>query len=150
MEPIKGYTRSGQTEAVGLFTYTCAICGKEFESTSQHAYKIVKKNKARMYCSYKHFRIDDEKEREAYKQSLFGRWMGKDCDATEEDKAQKRVDSCRANLEKAQQKKDGEYWETATYKQRKWLLKRIADWKERLAIAEKELEEAKLRDEQAI
>ena len=144
MEPIKGYTRSGHAEAVGLYAYTCTNCGKRFESTTQHAYKIVSKNRTRMYCSYSCFRVDDKKEREAYKNATLGRWTSKADNGSEADRIQKKMDTCRKRIEAAQGKMDAPEWDMMTEKQKKRIQEQAAYWYARLMVLETELEEMKM------
>lgn len=140
MDAMRKYV---QKETMGLREYTCAECGRAFAAYSEHRYKRTGKGKAqRMYCSYTCFRTEEKRDEEAYRARRLNAWAGK-AEKTPEERAKERVKYCKAKLKKAKEKKTGEGWATATYKQKKQILMRIASWEAKLLVAELELEEAR-------
>lgn len=143
--PGEGTNCTVKGEALGLKEHTCAICGKRFEVSNEYRYKIVKKNTARWYCCYKHFRLEEEKECARFKKLMLGRWAGDYEDRnTPEQLLEKEIAKCRKHLAQWQARfDDREAFAKLTIKKRGEINRQIVAWHTRLIVAEQKLEELK-------
>ena len=92
----------GSSKQVGLRQRICATCGKQFEATEFHRYRLERKingkNKMRWYCSYSCFRPAEKREAEVFKYKAFG--ITKEYDPSKDtvERAHARLEQCRKTL----------------------------------------------------
>jgi len=151
--PVKPYTRSGKPECLGLFGYECATCGKHFEATTQHRYKIVQeKNHKRitqMFCSYSCFRPVERDIAEKYKNQTIGAYVrGWSRDKTPLERARERVETCKAKLAKFRGMKDDQQaWKSLPQRRRDSIASSIGCWNRKLEEAIRNLKEVEADEE---
>ena len=138
------YTRCGAKELLGYYDKTCHHCGKAFEATQQHKYRMTIDDKDCWFCRYNCFRPYEEAEAEKYRAIRLG--------FTKKNRASKgksleqctreHLEKCRKKLAEWQAKHDNpEYWNKLTKGQKSSVYSNIALWKENVQCAELMLKE---------
>lgn len=139
------YTRSGKHVRVGLTVYKCPACGKQFEATTQHAYRIERKvgglQRVQVYCSYKCFRPAEKAMEEKYKADCFGFVQCNGNDRPPLERARNRVEKCQKKInDLAAIINDKAKFYALTDQQRHSKRVNLQEWKRKLAEAKDNLE----------
>lgn len=135
------YTRSGQKVCVGLSTHICKACGKRFEATGQHRYRVERKHRVEMYCSYKCFRPVEKEQEDRFRALCFGFVAVRGGDKSPLEKARNRVEKCRKKLARYEGiLKDPDKWAAMTSDQRRCKAEQVRYWLLKLEESEEALE----------
>jgi hypothetical protein len=138
---------NGKSKQVGYRHRTCAACGKEFECTNEHRYKVLRnhKHKQRMlyYCSYSCYRPVEKKEEEIFRYRAFNCVREYDPSKDTAERAQARLKQCKKKLEEIKHEifDDPAAFKALGASQRKNLKNKLAVWTEKLAYAEERVRE---------
>lgn len=138
---------NGKRKQVGYRQRTCAACGKEFECTNEHRYKVLRKHKGNQkmiyYCSYSCYRPVEKKEAEIFRYKAFNCVKEYDSGNDAAERAYARLKQCQKKLADIMHQI---YDDPAAFKalgasQRKNLKNKLAVWTEKLAYAEERVRE---------
>ena len=135
--------RHVQKEACGLHSYTCAICGKQFEAGAEYRYRLKVGKKQNTYCSHRCFRVDEVKEAERFKRETLGRWVWSSSDLTEVQRAKKRLSRTRERLAGWQARKDDPGFAALPKAKKTEIENGIAKWIAREVLDMEAVEEAR-------
>lgn len=135
------YTRSGKHVRVGLYVFTCPACGKRFEATQKHGYKVTDRDGQHMYCSYKCFRPVEKAMEDKFKADCLGFVAVNSRDKPPLVRAQIRVDKCKRMMEEYKAViNDPVRWNALTEKQKHSKKSNFREWRRKLDEALEALE----------
>lgn len=136
---VAPYTRCGAKELMGYYEHTCHHCGKVFEATHQHRYRLTIADKDCWFCRYNCFAPYEKKAAEQYRNIRLGftKKMSTDGEKSVQQRAREHLAYCKRKLAKYQAKRDNpEIWKTLTENQKKSNNNQVRVWKEKLMCAE--------------
>lgn len=138
---VETYTRSGKHVRVGLYPYICPACGKRFEATQKHGYKVTDRNGQHMYCSYKCFRPVEKAMEDKFKADCLGFVAVNGRDKPPIERARMRVEKCKQKMEEYRAiRNDPVKWNALPQQKRCSRTSNYNEWKKKLAEAEEALE----------